>query len=399
MKEWKGMRRRYKAFSLMAGIFVTLGIILWSNAPSMAAGKNKVDLTDYVKEVPARPEIYDTEIQRLKMAQCAQCHIAVFSILQKSGARHQLPCEFCHTKYHTLIRVSHEKYSGIDLGKVDYADAVPKCVKCHGTPHGEDEVVKQCSNCHSNAHSPLEIPSITADMCIRCHQGPPNEIAQNVSKHQQVACTDCHIKHGYKPKCAECHSEKGGKPYHLTGVEDSVCLGCHPVHQPLSIKYSEDTPQEYCAPCHKNPSHERVLNEIREANTKHNTEVTCAGCHDEHGKIPDCSKCHEPHVGTQATQDCLHCHQNPHKPLNIVFDGTEDQKWCAPCHEDEYNKLIASQTRHTALPCSKCHDQHGKIPECQKCHGIPHGESIVHRFKTCADCHGSAHDVQGRIKE
>ncbi|MEW6220352.1 MAG: hypothetical protein AB1634_12575 [Thermodesulfobacteriota bacterium] len=346
-----------------------------------------VHLTAEVGQVPARPPLYDKDVQPLSMEQCAQCHIGVFTLLQQKGARHQLPCVFCHTAYHTYAP-----------GKVEYADAIPKCGTCHGLPHGNDQVVQKCGSCHSNAHAPLVIPDVTGDQCQRCHSGPPQALKQYPSKHSQVACNDCHTSHGYIPKCTMCHSQEGGLPFHLLGVDDSVCLGCHPVHSPLQIKYSAETPQAYCAPCHKNESHARVLNEVRAANSKHNTEVTCAGCHDEHGKIPECFTCHEPHKQGQTIADCQRCHSNPHQPKNIAFPAEEPQINCAPCHGEVYNELQASRTRHTALTCAKCHPRHGEIPECQRCHGTPHGEAMLKQFGTCGACHGIAHNVQGRIK-
>ncbi len=361
---------------------------LWSNIPGADARTYKVDLLPDVGPIPTRPALYDKKVQPLAMEQCAQCHTAVFSRLQSQGGRHQLVCTFCHKVYHTYAP-----------GKVEYKDAIPKCKNCHGLPHGDDPEVGTCGNCHSNAHSPLNIPNITADQCFRCHSGPPQALQQYPSKHSKLECTYCHTKHGFIPKCADCHSEKGGKPYHLVGVKDSVCLSCHPVHSPLQINYESDVPQKYCAPCHKNPSHERVLKVLQEADSKHNTEVTCATCHDEHGKIPVCFKCHEPHRDGQKASDCLTCHSNPHRPLTITYTENEPQESCAPCHGDVYETLQKSNTRHTKQTCAKCHPHHGEIPKCQRCHGKPHGDAIINKFGSCGACHGIAHNVQGRMKK
>ncbi|MDH3347117.1 MAG: hypothetical protein OEM02_03310 [Desulfobulbaceae bacterium] len=380
-------RAGYKDRMILMTAALTCAIALMCLSTSVMARTGTVHLTDHVKEVPARPALFDKEVEPLSMEKCAQCHTGVFTLLKEQGNRHQLPCTFCHSKYHTLAP-----------GKVEYADAVPKCQTCHATPHGDDPATNTCSNCHSNAHSPLNIPDITSDMCVRCHQGPPQQLTTYQSKHSELDCTTCHTSHGYIPSCMDCHSEDGGEPFHLTGVKSDTCLSCHPVHNPLNITFSESEPQEYCAPCHKNPSHKRVLKEIREADSKHNTEVTCSSCHDKHGKIPSCFKCHEGHLPEQTVTDCLHCHANPHQPLNIIFNGEEPQNYCAPCHEEQYDALVASGTRHASKNCSFCHDEHGKVPECQKCHQAPHGESIHKRFENCAECHGSAHNVQGRMK-
>ncbi len=352
----------------------------------------KVALTDKIKSIPPRPALYDQNVTPLTMQQCAQCHIAVFNRLKAEGHRHQKECTFCHEVYHTYAP-----------GKVEYADALPKCVDCHGYPHGEKEETKTCHNCHSNAHSPLNIPSVKPDMCHNCHAQPPKDLKDFPSKHSAMACTDCHIRHGYIPSCLDCHSPKGGKPYHLLNVEPKVCLSCHASpHKPLVIKYAADTPKEYCANCHKNPTHAEVYATLKKANSKHWTENTCATCHDQHGKIPSCFKCHD-HSGHRANlkdDDCLRCHSNPHDPLNITFTPNEPKEICGGCHTDEYKTLMASKSRHANQTCSFCHPKHGQIPTCQKCHGNPHGEAMVAQFGgKCASCHGTAHAVKGRVKE
>jgi len=385
------MKNRTWRTGLAAGVLCLL--LLLAAAPGAMARTGKVDLTDKIKVVPPRSPLYDQNIQPLKIQQCAQCHIAVFKKLKADGKRHQKECTFCHEVYHTYAP-----------GKVEYKDAIPKCVDCHGHPHGETELVTTCHNCHVNAHTPVNLPDLTADLCHNCHANPPKQLQQFPSKHTELACTDCHTSHGYIPRCTDCHSTDGGEVFHIDGPkENTLCLSCHAgPHKPLEISYSEDTPQEQCGTCHKNPTHAEVFKTIRAANSKHNTEVTCASCHDEHGKIPDCSKCHDQdgHRAGLETQDCLRCHTNPHDPLNISFSMDEPKKICGGCHTEVYDTLMKSRTRHTNQTCAFCHPKHGQLPTCQKCHGVPHGEAMVKQFGgNCGACHGIAHDVQGRMKD
>lgn len=357
------------------------------------ARTGKVHLTDKVKQVPPRPALFNQAIQPLATQQCAQCHIGVFNLLKDQGQRHQKECTFCHEVYHTFAP-----------GKVEYADAIPKCSNCHGLPHGDREFVQTCSKCHSNAHSPLHLPAITADICFNCHANPPKELKDFPSKHSDLACTDCHTSHGLIPNCTNCHSQNGGEVFHMAGAQaNATCLTCHAgPHKPMEISYSESTPQEQCGSCHKNESHARVFATIRKANSKHNTEVTCAGCHDTHGKIPSCFKCHdtEGHRANLETPACLRCHTNPHDPMNITFNKEEPKAICGGCHTEVYDTLMKSQTRHTQQTCAFCHPKHGEIPQCQRCHGVPHGDEMVKQFGgNCGSCHGIAHDVQGRMKK
>ncbi len=376
-------------YGLLSLLCLMAGLILFGTPAEARTGK--VHLTEKITSVPARPAIFDQNVQPLTMQQCSQCHIGVFKLLKNQGQRHQLECTFCHEAYHTYAP-----------GKVEYTEAIPKCTTCHGTPHGVSDQVTTCSNCHGNAHSPLNIPTITADQCIMCHTGPPQQLRDFPSKHSEVACTDCHTTHGLIPSCYACHSEKGGEPYHLTNVDTAQCATCHPVHNPLKLAYADDAPQTQCAPCHKNESHERVLKTIQKANSKHNTEVTCAGCHTEHGKIPSCFDCHDTdgHRAGLTDPDCLRCHVNPHEPMNLVFSQEEPKTSCKGCHDGVYDTLMESNTRHTQQTCTLCHPSHGEIPQCQKCHGVPHGEAMLQQFGgKCGGCHGIAHDVQGRIKD
>ncbi len=377
---------------IIVGLLTMLGLCL-SMSSTVQARTGKVHLTDAVKEIPKRPALFDQDIKPLTMQQCAQCHEAVFSRLKAMGKKHQKPCRFCHTKFHTLAP-----------GKVEYDEAIPKCQTCHGQPHGDKPAITTCSNCHSNAHSPVDLPSITGDMCINCHSGPVEKLQAYPSKHTDLDCTECHTSHGLIPNCTDCHSEEGGLVYHIEGeAENSNCLSCHTSpHSPLKISYLEDTPKELCANCHKNPSHAPVYETLKAAQSKHWTEITCASCHDEHGIIPDCSKCHDSdgHRAELQTVDCLRCHNNPHEPMNISFSPEEPKAVCGGCHTDVYQDLMASNTRHTAQTCSFCHPVHGEIPTCQKCHTVPHGQALIQRFEgNCGDCHSIAHSVQGKAKE
>jgi len=384
------MRNKIKTSSIFGSIFCLLAAMLLST--SVYARTGKVDLTDKIKTVPPRPALFDKNIQPLRVEQCAQCHIAVFKKLKAQGHRHQKKCTFCHEVYHTYAP-----------GKVEYKDAIPKCADCHGHPHGEKPLVTNCHGCHSNAHTPLNLPNITADMCVNCHANPPKQLKAFPSKHTKLACTDCHTSHGFIPNCVDCHSKAGGKPFHIKGKQtNKLCLSCHTSpHTPLKISYDEDTPKELCANCHINPSHARVYATLKKANSAHFTDNTCAGCHDEHGKIPSCFKCHDEdgHRAGLKTADCLGCHTNPHDPLNITFKPTVPKKICGGCHTKVYKTLMASKTRHTNQTCAFCHPKHGQIPTCQKCHGVPHGAAMLKQFGgKCGACHGIAHKVKGKMK-
>ncbi|HEX9021937.1 MAG TPA: cytochrome C [Nitrospirota bacterium] len=142
--------------------------------------------------------------------------------------------------------------------------------------------------------------------------------------------------------------------------------------QPQSSLSNDD-----CAKCHNAPPAD-----IAAAGKKHK-DVGCTGCHVGHPPtvkkpIPQCNQCHmgKPHFELKG---CLGCHKNPHTPLNITF-GNNVTEPCLTCHTPQIEQLRKNKSKHTALDCSRCHDVHGKIPQCTQCHK-PHAAEM-----TAADC-------------
>jgi hypothetical protein len=139
---------------------------------------------------------------------------------------------------------------------------------------------------------------------------------------------------------------------------------------------------EDCVKCHAAPPAD-----IAAAGGKHKSDVTCVDCHaghrpDSKSNIPKCSQCHEgkPHYGLK---NCLECHKNPHKPLNIVFTGKITEP-CLTCHTDQNKQLKENKSKHSALFCTTCHDVHRKVPDCVKCHK-PHSAEMTQA--DCKKCH------------
>ncbi|OGW27950.1 MAG: cytochrome C [Nitrospirae bacterium GWC2_42_7] len=184
-----------------------------------------------------------------------------------------------------------------------------------------------------------------------------------------------------------------------------------------SLSYADDSAQatapllnEDCSKCHDGPPAD-----IAVAGMKHK-DVSCQDCHTGHKpkvekSIPECNQCH---VGTKhfETKDCLSCHRNPHKPLNIVFPGNITEP-CLACHDQQNIQLTENKSKHSKVSCTRCHGtSHRTKPECIKCHK-PHSSDMVasdcnkcHKAhmpkvityddvpaKLCAGCHKTAFDV------
>jgi len=226
---------------------------------------------------------------------------------------------------------------------------------------------------------------LTPADCIKCHAGPPADIAANGAGHKKITCMDCHTGHRPAvkdniPKCGMCH--QGKKHYELAG-----CLGCHKnPHTPLKITFASNT-TDPCLTCHT-----QQIKQLQENKSKH-TLLFCATCHNVHGKKPECTQCHKPHSTAMTAADCGKCHK-AHMPKVVTYASEVPSKDCGACHKKALDMLAASKAKHRTFACAFCHQaKHKMVPKCQDCHGMPHPAGMMAKFPKCGDCHGIAHDL------
>jgi len=239
--------------------------------------------------------IYQQEVRPLTTLECARCHLSVFADIRDQGGKHQLNCDYCHETFHTLRP-----------GKA-WEEVVPQCVTCHSKIHGSS--FTDCLSCHSDAHAPLHSlvnMDVLGPQCGQCHSAQGSEVQQFPSAHTELACSDCHHdQHGYLPGCLECHPEP-----HTSYVDNSACMGCHPVHSPLEIAYGDSIVNETCGACH-----EGVQKKLNKGTKKH-AALFCVYCHsDRHRYVPECRKCHaQPHQEKLLEKfgGCADCHGDAH---------------------------------------------------------------------------------------
>jgi len=139
-----------------------------------------------------------------------------------------------------------------------------------------------------------------------------------------------------------------------------------------------------CRKCHRTE-----WQKVAAAGSQHATKLACMDCHPEHppkGKqvISNCQSCHS---GTAHFEinDCLHCHADPHQPLQSLRDPRKPvKKECLSCHQPVGQMMSAAPSRHAELFCSRCHRQHKQIPACLDCHQ-PHQQSQIEA--DCSKCH------------
>lgn len=232
--------------------------------------------------------------------------------------------------------------------------------------------------------------TLTNADCVKCHAGPPADIAAGGGKHKsEIGCQDCHTGHrptskANIPACSGCHD---GKPhFKLAG-----CNGCHQnPHKPTNIILGGNI-TEPCLSCHA-----KAGDALRSQKSRHATRA-CTFCHKEHGKIPSCLGCHKPHATTMTQADCGKCHK-AHTPKNVTYAESTPSAQCGSCHRAPFAQLDASKSKHHELSCATCHqEKHRAMPKCTDCHDAPHDEAILAKFGRCGECHKTAHDLNNWV--
>lgn len=241
----------------------------------------------------------------------------------------------------------------------------------------------------ADSYSQTVVPLTTLE-CARCHESTFNTIRDNGGQHRQE-CRVCHETfHNYRPgtdwqqavpKCETCHGE-------IHGSNFKSCLDCHGnPHAPIAGLVNMTSLGKNCGNCHT-PQAE----EIQQYPSAH-AELQCSDCHhSRHGKIPNCSECHaDSHVKFADNNGCSGCHP-AHKPTDIHYADETPSAACSGCHEEVSKRITITTKKHTNLQCAYCHSEtHGYIPDCRKCHGLPHSKAMLDKFDGCLVCHGDPH--------
>ena len=229
---------------------------------------------------------------------------------------------------------------------------------------------------------------LTPVQCGQCHPTIYNQVKHDGKRHR-FECQKCHQQlHAYNPirknwqeimpKCSSCHTLPHGKAF-------TACLDCHSnPHTPLTIPSTNLA--DACGTCHTNP-----MAELQQFPSQH-TEQGCATCHTSHGFIPSCMECHDTHDPEQTLASCKACHP-VHKPLQVTYDEGASSATCGSCHDSVFGEWSATTSLHGEVACASCHDAHGAIPDCQKCHDAPHDAKMLKKFPRCLDCHINVHDL------
>jgi hypothetical protein len=273
------------------------------------------------------------------------------------------------------------------------------CRACHETLVF-DQAQTDCFSCHIDVHS----ASVGND-CIRCHTSStwlvdniPELHEQNgfplVGAHATQNCVDCHMSETqlrFDPignDCVSCHLDDFNatdSPDHKNGNFSMNCLDCH----------------------------DASLNSWNTEKIDHDFFPLTEG-----HEITDCRQCHLTSNYSDASPNCVTCHQ-------VDYDQTEDPNHtladfgtdCVSCHTTALGWEPAKFSEHDAAffpiysgshdgvwqDCFECHTEQGNLSvfACITCHTNPETDNghqevsgYVYEDNACLACHPSG-DTEG----
>ena len=373
-------------------------------------------------------------------AECVSCHQNDYN--ESINPNHQTlnfttDCVVCHTTDPDWMPARFDDhdaqyfpiYSGEHKGEWD------DCMDCHTNPNNYSEFT--CITCHTNPETDNEHNGISGyvyedNACLACHpNGSENEGFDHNKTgfplsggHISIDCTECHTTGNFSdasPDCVSCHQsnyDNTTNPKHNSAGLSTDCASCHTTgpgwtpaiidHDffPLTLghdiqdcnqchttgNFSDASPD--CVTCHQNDYDSTT-------NPNHISAgfpTDCASCHTigpgwtpasiDHDFFPltlghdiqDCNQCHTTGNFSDASPDCVTCHQNDYNnttdPNHISAGFPTD---CASCHTTDPGWTPAS-IDHDFFPLTLGHD----IQDCNQCHTTG---NFSDASPDCVTCH------------
>ncbi len=391
--------------------------------------------------------------------QCASCHNDVHSMSVGND------CVQCHTSETWLVDNIPELHEANGFPLVGSHSNL-SCVDCHfsETNLRFDNIGNECISCHQDDYLATQSPNHTelgfSTDCLECHnplgtgwdsENILHDFFPLTLGHDIDDCTQCHTTDNYSdasPECISCHQENydaSFNPDHQTLSLSTDCVVCHttnPEWMPASFDNHNDyytlngahaTIANDCATCHNgdynNTPNTCVGCHLDDYNSttdpNHSNEqfsTDCIICHTEdawepstlnHDFFPltaghdnlDCTECHTTGSYTDASPECVSCHQDD-------YDNTNDPNHsdagfstdCASCHTtdpgwspaDIEHDFFPLTLGHDNLDCTQCHitgNYNDASPECLTCHQTDYDNTndpnhSAAQFPTdCVQCH------------
>jgi len=262
--------------------------------------------------------------------------------------------------------------------------------------------------------------SSTPDFCGSCHIMQPYYQSWKESKHNEIACVECHIPPGITAEFRKKYEALSMVARYFTGtygtnpwaeVDDAACLRCH----------------ERRLLDGKELFHQVVFNHTPHlTETRRGLRLRCTSCH---GQIVQgshiavtattCALCHfKGNAVNSGIGRCMTCHEIPERVVSAAgteFDHSQVRRLdlaCQLCHEN----VVRGVGNVPRERCLTCHNQKERLAEygetdflhrqhvtdhkvdCLNCHlEIEHGRApntVAQSASECSTCHGSGHSPQ-----
>jgi len=324
-----------------------------------------------------------------------------------------IPATFDHDSQYFPI------YSGEHEGEWD------SCTDCHTNPNNFADY--SCTTCHTNPETDDEHSGIAGyvyedSACLACH---PTGIAGEGFNHNstgfpltgghiEIDCTQCHTTGNYSdasPDCVTCHQndyDNTQNPNHLSAGYSTDCVSCHTTNPgwapaninhdffPLTLghdlqdctqchttgNYSDASPD--CVTCHQND----YDNTQNPDHSSAGFSIDCVVCHTTNPGWTPANWDHNdiyPLNGAHANiaDDCAACH-------NGNYSNTPNT--CVGCHQEDYNNTTNPNHIGAQFPddCIICHTESAWVPSTFDHDGqyFPiYNGAHADSWDTCAECH------------
>ena len=383
------------------------------------------------------------------------------------GDKLKMDCVKCHNpsgwdiNYRTL-QFDHDKTDYPLEGSHTQTD----CKLCHSTLVFDEAPSTECISCHADIHG----QSVGND-CVRCHTSEtwlvdniPELHEENgfplIGAHSNLSCVECHTSETVVRfdrignDCISCHQDDYAStqsPNHQTAGFSMDCTECH---DPLGFGWdSESINHDFfpltqghdiqdCSQCHNIDNYGDISPDCVSChnddytstqNPNHTTSgfsTDCVACHStnpgwmpatiNHDFFPltsghdiqDCAQCHTTANYSDASPDCVACHQNDYDqtndpihlaanfPTDCVACHTTNPGW-APAtfdHDAQYFPIYTGKHRQgeTWNDCVECHANPASYADftCFTCHLKPemddkHKEENGYEYVStaCLECH------------
>jgi nitrate/TMAO reductase-like tetraheme cytochrome c subunit len=232
--------------------------------------------------------------------------------------------------------------------------------------------------------------SSTPDFCGTCHIMKPYYASWQQSKHNQIACVECHIAPGLTSEIRKKFEAVSMVAKYFTGtygtnpwaeVDDAACLRCHERrllegkevfhgvvfdHRPHLTETRRGLHLR-CTSCHS---------QIVQGSHIAVTSSTCALCHFK-GQKPN-----------ESTGRCLHCHEIPERVVTtagVAFDHSQVKRLdmdCRSCHAG----VVRGEGNVPRERCLTCHNQPSRLAEYGN-RDLLHRMHVTEHKVDCMNCH------------